>query len=133
MDEPRTVLVIEDEQAFRKSVAAYLEDSGYRVVEAGDGGSGIELFALAEPDIVLTDMRMPGMTGFEVIALVREMNPATPVIVVSGTGDESAAETALAQGARGFITKPINDLQELVAAIEQALQRQGERVAEDIP
>jgi len=121
VEKPATVLVIEDEPGFRRSVAAYLEDSGYRVVEAGDGISGIELFAMVKPDVVLTDMRMPGMTGFEVIALIREKNPKTPVIVVSGTGDEGAGSTALGQGARGFITKPINDLQELVAAIERVL------------
>jgi phosphoserine phosphatase RsbU/P len=115
------LLVIEDDPGVRSSLAAYLEDSGYRVIEAGDGARGLELFAAHRPDLVLTDIRMPLMDGFEVLSWLGERSPETPVIVISGTGDECAAATALSCGAREFLTKPIHDLQDLVLAVGRAL------------
>ena len=116
-----TVLVIDDDSLVRMTLVAYLEDSGYRVLEAGDGEEGVELFQASLPDIVLTDLRMPKLDGFGVIAAIKTMSPATPVVAITGTGDPAAATEALRLGARGFLTKPIIDFSELEASIERAL------------
>ena len=121
MNTGRTVLIIEDEERLRKTIAAYLEDSGYLIIQAANGREGLELFAERKPDIVLTDLRMPEMNGVEVVTWLRENNPHTPVIVFTGTGDQRAQAAVLDQGAKACIAKPIHDLAELEAAIEQAL------------
>ncbi len=127
MEKPCKVLVIEDDAAARMTLTAFLEDSGYTVVEAGQGRRAMELFSRERPDIVLTDLRMPDMDGFVVIARLKEESPSTPVIVITGTGDDSAASEAVSLGASGFMMKPIHDMGELVALMESALrQKRGE-------
>ena len=121
MNTPQTVLIIEDEAKLRRAVAAYLEDSGYLIVEAANGREGIEQFSKNKPDAVLTDLRMPEMNGIEVVTWLQQNSPQTPVIVISGTGDQHAVETALAAGAKMYLTKPINDLAELDTAIKSVL------------
>lgn len=118
-----TVLVIDDDSLVRMTLVAYLEDSGYTVLEAADGEEGVELFRKEMPDIVLTDLRMPKLDGFGVIAAIRAISPATPVVAITGTGDPAAATEALRLGAKGFLTKPIVDFTELESSIERALGR----------
>jgi len=115
------VLIIEDEDKLRRTIAAFLEDSGYRVLEAANGREGLECFAAGRPDVVLTDLRMPEMNGIEVIIQLKRSSPLTPVIVITGTGDHLAVAAALDAGARKCLAKPINDLAELEAAIRQVL------------
>ena len=123
MSAATTVLIIEDETQLRRTVAAYLEDSGYVISEAANGREGIEKFAAVKPDVVLTDLRMPEMNGMEVLGWLRLHSPQTPVIVITGTGDEFAPAGVLEAGAKICLTKPINDLAALDAAIQQVLQQ----------
>ena len=116
-----TVLVIEDDPQYRLTLTAYLEDSGYTVLEAANGLEGLEVFNRARPDIVLTDLRMPKLDGLGVIAAVKARSPATPVIAITGTRDLLAEEDALGLGAWSCLFKPIEDLRDLDAAIERAL------------
>ena len=122
-DHPKTVLVIEDEPAGRRSIAAYLEDSGFSVMEAGDGQAGLDLFAQKKPDIVVTDLRMPVLDGFGVMERLREISPETPIIVITGATDISLMDTASGFGARECVPKPINDMRSLEEAILRALTR----------
>ncbi len=115
-----TVLVIEDDPQYRLTLTAYLEDSGYTVLEAADGLEGLEIFTRARPDIVLTDLRMPKLDGLGVIAAVKAGSSATPVIAITGTKDPLAEENALCLGAWRCLIKPIEDLSDLEAAIESA-------------
>ena len=115
------VLVIEDEAKLRRTVAAYLEDSGYVIFEAANGREGIERFVENQPDVVLTDLRMPELNGVEVVKWLRQHSPQTPVIVITGTGDEFAPADVLAAGAKLCLAKPINYLALLDAAISQVL------------
>jgi len=115
-----TVLVIEDDPQFRLTLTAYLEDSGYIVLGAADGLEGLEIFTLARPDIVLTDLRMPKLDGLGVISAVKARSPATPVIAITGTRDPLAEENALSLGAWRCLFKPIEDLSILENAIEGA-------------
>ena len=118
-----TVLIIEDEPEFRLTLAAYLEDSGYTILEAADGQEGLEIFTRERPDIVLTDLRMPKMDGYGLITAIKTESPATPIIAFTGTGDLMAAHKALSLGARDCLFKPIEDLSLLEAAIAQALEQ----------
>ena len=121
MSTPKTVLIIEDETKLRRAVAAYLEDSGYLILEAENGREGIARIAAHQPDVVLTDLRMPEMNGIEVVTWMQQHSPRIPVIVISGTGDQHAVDTSLAAGAKLYLTKPIVDLAELDVAIQKVL------------
>lgn len=123
MGDHATVLTIEDEAGVRSSIAAYLEDSGFEVLEAYDGLSGIEMFRRRRPDLVLCDLRIPGMNGLEVLSRVTEESPETPVIVVSGAGRLNYAVQALKRGAWDYVVKPILDMEVLEGAVRRALDR----------
>jgi len=116
------VLVIEDDPQFRMTMTAYLEDSGFTILEAADGIEGMAMFEANIPDIVLTDLRMPQMDGFGVITAVKKKNPDTPVIAFTGTSDPSAADNAIRLGASVCLFKPIEDLSQLEDAINRALK-----------
>ncbi len=117
------ILTIDDEPAIRESLEAYLEDCGYRVIQAADGRQGIEVFLQHRPDLVLVDLRMPEMDGLEVMGRITTDWPMTPVIVVSGTGVLSDAIEALRMGAWDYLTKPIEDMAVLEYAVTRALER----------
>jgi CheY-like chemotaxis protein len=125
MNTPLTILVIEDEPSFRRTLTAYLEDSGYRVLEAANGQEGLDRLERGKPDVVVTDLRMPVMDGFEFMLHLRTANPGTPVIALTGTGDKQAQAVALDHGARECILKLVEDLQALETAIERALASMG--------
>lgn len=122
MPEPYRVLFIDDEPMIRLTLSAYLEDSGYCVFEAADGVEGIELFSRHRPDIVLTDLRMPRMDGLGVISAIRELNQATPIIVITGTGNDLAQKDSILRGACKCLLKPFNDLSILEDAVARALR-----------
>jgi len=128
MSRPHTVLIIDDDPQFRLTLTGYLEDSGYIVLEAGDGLEGLETFTRARPDIVLTDLRMPVLDGFGVITDIKRQSPATPVIALTGTGDTRAPDEALRLGAWACLSKPMEDLGILGAALALALQDAGEQI-----
>jgi serine phosphatase RsbU (regulator of sigma subunit) len=123
MAERGSVLTIEDESAVRSGIVAFLEDSGYRVHEADNGSRGLELFRSQRPDIVLCDLRIPGVDGLDVVSTVAAESPETPIIVVSGVARVSDAMQALKRGAWDFVTKPIQDMEVVESAIERALER----------
>ncbi len=123
MSETVKILTIEDETAVRRSLVAHLEDLEYDFVEATNGIEGIEQFKSSKPDLVLCDLRLPGMDGLDVLSTLAELSPDTPIIIVSGANQVADAIQALKRGAWDYITKPIVDFQVLDAAIERALNR----------
>ncbi|MBN2530789.1 MAG: hybrid sensor histidine kinase/response regulator [Deltaproteobacteria bacterium] len=118
------ILIIDDEDAIRESFALYLEDNGYRVITGRDGQEGIDQFLEHSPDLVMVDLRMPRVDGFEVLRTVRATSSETPVIVISGTGAASDVVDALQAGATGFLNKPVWSLSHLITKINDALERQ---------
>ena len=120
---PYKVLIIDDDAMIRMTIKAYLEDSGYIIAEADNGRKGIEVFSREKPDIVITDLRMPGMDGFDVIAKLKKDSPGTPVVVITGTGDRAAADEAIRRGAYEVIFKPVSDMKELETIIRRASDR----------
>lgn len=120
---PARILTIDDEQLVREIITAYLEDSGFEVLQAGDGGTGIDLIRAEQPDLVLCDLRMPGIDGLQVLATVTREFPDLPILVVSGMGGMSDAIQALKLGAWDYVTKPIEDMAVLEHAVDHALER----------
>jgi two-component system NtrC family sensor kinase len=118
------VLLIDDEEPIRKVLGLYLRSKGYEVITAADGQRGIELFERQRQPIVLTDIMMPGMDGIEVLKKIKQINPETEVIVITGHGDMDLAIKALQLEASDFITKPVGN--EIVSV---ALRRAEERLS----
>lgn len=118
----RTLLTIEDDDAVRRSIVGFFEDKGFVVREAVEGTAGLEVFRSEKPDIVLTDLRLPGMDGLEILAAVREESPETPVIIFSGAGDMQDVIKALRTGACDYVTKPVMDLEDLGFRVNKAIE-----------
>ena len=119
----RRVLIIDDEEIIRGSIAVYLKDSGFTVYQAQDGKSGLQQFNEISPDVVLLDLRMPGMDGLEVLEAISDALEQIPVIVVTGAGVLQDAIAALRLGAFDFVSKPIVDMAVLEHAVVRALER----------
>jgi len=103
----RTILVIDDERPTLQMFALYLGAYGYRVLVASSGEEGLAVFEAESPAIVLTDIKMPGMDGLQVLGAIKKRRPETEVIVVTGHGDTDLALAALELRATDFIDKPI--------------------------
>ncbi len=106
----KTVLVVDDEEDLRALFAMILGGAGYDIIEAADGPEAIEIAATAAPDVILLDIRMPSMDGWEVLSEL-QTHPATaaiPVIVVSAHAQAENPERALDAGARAYLTKPVD-------------------------
>ena len=125
MSNPCRVLIIDDDPLILLTLKAYLEDNGFTVFGAADGEEGMEVFVRSKPDIVITDLRMPKLDGFGVIAAVTAQSPATPVIAFTGTGERHATDDAVRLGAWCCLYKPLVNLNDLVMAIKMALERTG--------
>jgi serine phosphatase RsbU (regulator of sigma subunit) len=116
------VLIIEDEAAIRMSYVNFLEDLDFEVHQAADGITGVEAFGNINPDIVLLDLRMPGMGGLEVLETIVRADSEIPVIIISGTGGISDVVQALRLGAADYLIKPIEDMMVLEHSINRSLQ-----------
>lgn len=115
----RTILVIDDERPTLQMFELYLGAYGYRVLVAASGEEGLAVFDAEAPPIVLTDIKMPGMDGLEVLGAIKERRPETEVIVITGHGDTDLALAALELRATDFIDKPIRR-ENLEAALSRA-------------
>jgi len=120
------VLFIDDEEGIRKVMAISLADAGYEVLTAADGESGLRVCREQSPQIVITDIRMPGMDGLEVLRCIKESDADREVIVVTAFGEMETAIRALQLDASDFITKPIQD-EALAVALKRAKERYSNR------
>lgn len=116
-----TVLIIDDEKNIREGLAAALELEDYTVALASDGKEGLERIQKGDIDLVITDLRMPKISGEQVLAKVTAENPGIPVIVLTGHGSIDSAVDAMRNGAYDFLTKPLN-LDQLILIVKRALQ-----------
>jgi two-component system KDP operon response regulator KdpE len=130
MTTPLRVLVVDDEPAIRRYLKTSLTAQGYAVSDAEDGPAALAALKREVPDVMVLDLGMPGMDGFDVIAAVREAGTALPIIVLSVRDDEAGKVRALDLGADDYVTKPFG-IEELLARIRAALrhrlQREGEK------
>ena len=116
------ILVIDDEESIRNMLKMVLEADGYVVFTAEDGPHGLEVFKKHSPEIVLLDVRMPGMDGVEVLRRIRAVEPDAEVIIVTGHGDMEMAVECLRKDASNFLTKPVSD-EVLTHALKRSLER----------
>jgi two-component system response regulator RegX3 len=118
------VLVVEDEQSLREPLVYLLEKEGYEVLDAADGNEAIELFRSTNPDIVLLDLMMPGMSGNEVCRVIRQASNV-PVIMLTAKDSEIDKVVGLEIGADDYVTKPYST-RELLARMKAVLRRNSE-------
>lgn len=117
------ILVIDDEKPTLKMFKLFLDAYGYEIFTADSGEEGLEIFEREKPDIVLTDIKMPGMNGIEVLQAIKKQASSTEVIVITGHGDTDLAIQALNLDATDFINKPIQR-----KSLEEGLKRAQERL-----
>jgi two-component system NtrC family response regulator len=130
------ILLVEDDANLRRVLAYHLERAGHSVVQAMDGVSALDRFREDPVDLVLTDVRMPGMDGIELLKAFRQMKPELPVVVMTAYGTIGDAVEAMRQGAADYLTKPV-EKETLLLAVQKAgrvlsLERENRRLKEDL-
>ena len=118
------ILVIDDDESLRRVLEYTLQEEGYEVFTAASGEEGLALFEERQPALVITDMKMPGLNGFQVLKEVKERSAEALVIIVTAFGEVDAAVKAMKLGAYDFITKPLSR-DELKLTVKKALQLLG--------
>jgi two-component system NtrC family response regulator len=116
------ILVVDDEPAQRELISGFLKKQGFDVSSAENGVKAVELFRQDSIDLVLTDQKMPHMSGLDLLQAVRAINPEAPVILMTAFGSIEAAVSAIQGGATDYLTKPLN-LDELLYRIRQVTDR----------
>jgi len=113
------ILLVDDEEIIVKLLSMSLRSDGYEIVTANSGEQGLEVFKAEDPDIVVTDIKMPGMDGLELLKRIKEIDSEKEVIIVTGHGDIDSTIAALQLGASDFINKPVRD-EALAIALKRA-------------
>lgn len=121
------VLVVEDDPTLRRVAEYRLTEAGYEVVVAADGAAGLDAFAASRPDVVLTDLRMPGLDGESLYAEILRRDRTVVVIVMTGHGTVDGAVRALQAGVAHYLTKPVSWDEMLVVVAKEAGRRALER------
>jgi two-component system alkaline phosphatase synthesis response regulator PhoP len=117
----KKILIIEDEKQIIEICRDYLQADGFEVISAVDGLTGLDLFRSAKPSLVVLDLMLPGMDGFEICSKIRDESPV-PIIILSARHTESDKLLGLETGADDYITKPFSP-RELIARIRTVLRR----------
>jgi signal transduction histidine kinase len=118
----KQVLLVDDEPGILRVLGISLADRGYRVLTAESGEDALRVFHEARPEVILTDIKMPGMDGIELLKRIKAESPNTEVIMITGHGEMELAIQSLKYDASDFITKPIND-ETLDIALRRAIER----------
>jgi len=121
---PANILIVEDEASQRKLLADFLKNEGHKVISAPNGTEALNLVKNQHVEIILLDYKMPDMTGLDVLKEVRKINPEIDVVIITAFGTIDAAVTAIKEGARDYLTKPV-DLNTLLLMIDRLTERRG--------
>ncbi len=136
-----TILIVDDERTLARAIKAFLAEAGYEVEVAGDAETALQLLPSLRPDVVFTDVRLPGMDGIELLRKIREFDASISVVVMTAYGSIEGAVAAVKLGAFDYVKKPL-DLEELklladrareTGALKQELSYYRKRVAPDVP
>ena len=114
------ILVVDDEEALRTVLSSELEGEGYQVSTAGDGEEAIKILGSQQFHLILLDIKMPNVDGFEVLKFVKQKQPSTKVIMLTGFADLKNAIESKKLGAEDFVSKPY-DLVDLLTTVERVL------------
>ncbi len=120
------ILVVEDSQSIRRLIRAALESDGYEVMERGDGESGLAGLQEAPPDLVITDVYMPGMDGLSLVRSIRALRAFRflPILIITTESGDTMKQSGRAAGATGWIVKPFND-EQLRQVVARFLRTKG--------
>jgi DNA-binding NtrC family response regulator len=118
----QTLLIIDDESSIIESLTRALSGVGCDILSATDPKAGLEIMKTSVPQVVITDLKMPGMDGLQVLHHVKEFNPHIQVIVITGHGSIDDAVASMKKGAYDFIPKPFNK-QEILAVVNRAFEK----------
>ncbi len=124
MKSSQTILVVDDEASNRLSMERILQRAGYQVVSAASGTEGLAILRKEDVSLLLTDLKMPGMSGLELLKAARKLVPDVEVIVLTAYGTVETAVEAMKEGAYDFISKPLKRI-ELLSAVRNALEKQA--------
>jgi DNA-binding NtrC family response regulator len=127
----RTILVVDDEVRYRELYARVLRDAGFSILEAREAQEALKLLKAEAPDMIVSDVRMPGASGLDLLRRVRDDHPGLPFLLVTAFADVREAVDALKLGAVDYLAKPV-DLDELLAAVRDTLGVRGGD-ADDMP
>lgn len=125
-DQSASVLVVEDEENIREVLEEILSAAGHEVAQASSGEEGIELFKKHRQDLVITDLGLPGLSGWEVASAVKNENPSTPVVLFTGWGVKLDQEQAKRKSIDRFINKPFN-MEQILSLVSELLAQKEEQ------
>jgi DNA-binding response OmpR family regulator len=127
MNKPARILLIEDESDFRAGVRIRLDSRGYEVLEAEDGKTGFELARAKSPDLIILDLMLPKMDGYQIARLLKfdAKYKTIPIIMLTARTQKTDMETGFSVGADAYLTKPFKS-EELLEKIEQLLSKQAQ-------
>ncbi len=117
----KTILVVDDEELIRSLLNEFLTGLDYKVIEAADGKAGLDIFKREHIDLVISDIRMPGMSGMDLLKWIKSISPKTPVLMITGYKPSPAQEDAMSTKADGYLIKPF-ELERLKLTIRQFLR-----------
>jgi two-component system NtrC family response regulator len=124
----KKILVVDDDESLRRVMQMQLEEAGYEVLSAPQGQDALTLMEDTTPSLVITDLKMPGISGLDLLRKLREVYPETTVIMITAFGTVSTAVEAMKAGAYDYITKPV-DYEQLMLVVNRAMER-GQLIAE---
>jgi two-component system, sensor histidine kinase and response regulator len=122
MENKAKLLFIDDEEIVLDSCAEILADSGFQIATAGNGASGLQMFEEIQPDLVFVDLKMPGISGFEVLDKIHELDPTIVSVVITGFATVNSAVEAMKKGAYDFLPKPFTP-EELRLIVRRGLEK----------
>ncbi len=136
MNNTPTLLIIEDDPDNARSVAEAAADAGFKAVSSATGTAGVELFRQQVPDVVLSDLVLPDIDGLEVLARLRKLDAAVPVIIMTAYGSVESGVRAMREGAYDYVTKPL-DLDDIQSKLRRAyetsrLRRQVDKLSQSV-
>jgi DNA-binding NtrC family response regulator len=130
--ETRRVLVVDDEAGMRTTLAANLELEGYEVVQAENGQRALALFQQQSFELVITDIRMPGLNGVDTLRALRKIKPRVTVVLMTGFALERLIDQGIAEGAYAVLQKPFS-MDVIMKVVDRAAQKPAVLVVDDIP
>ena len=132
----RSVLVVDDDEDVRASIAEFLEEEGALVSVAGSAEEALSVMSKAHPELVISDVRMPGLSGLDLLRVIRERTPSTDVVLMTAFDDMPTIVSAMRAGASDFLTKPIElaDLRAVISRVfsDQDLRETDAEATEDV-